>query len=71
MNRINPSNSFNQRFWSFICNEGLPCLFVILMLCNGLFFAYAVFDQNNESSYKVVNISHSAELVDLNNDYIN
>ncbi|QER38505.1 hypothetical protein F2A31_01805 [Acinetobacter suaedae] len=70
MNKINQTNGLNHQIWSFIRNEGLPCLFVILMLCNGLFFAYAVFDQNNTNSYKV-NIPHTSESVDLKPGYIN
>lgn len=70
MNRINQKNGFSHQIWSFICNEGLPCLFVILMLCNGLFFAYAVFDQTNANAFKV-NTQQTTEHVDSKHGYIN
>lgn len=35
-----------QQFLFFMRSEGLPCLFVILMLCNGLFFTYVIIDVN-------------------------
>ncbi|MBP6191234.1 MAG: hypothetical protein KA331_05600 [Acinetobacter sp.] len=42
-----------RQFWSFICNEGLPCLFIILMLGNGLFFSYAIISNNQAAPFTV------------------
>ena len=38
--------SVGQQFWVFMCSEGLPCLFVLLMLFNTLFFTYIVLKVN-------------------------
>ncbi|NAR28336.1 hypothetical protein GPS55_05000 [Acinetobacter haemolyticus] len=45
-------------------------MFVILMLCNGLFFAYAVFDQTNINAFKV-NTQQTTEHVESKHGYIN
>lgn len=70
MNRMKQNNSFLNQMWSFTCNEGLPCLFVIMMLCNGLFFAYAVFDQSNPDRLNA-NFHQTTSEVDSKNNYIN
>ena len=71
MNNVKQNNSFVAQAWSFFCNEGLPCLFVILMLCNGLFFAYALFDENNSDGFNVNNTMHVASESASKNNYIN
>ncbi|NAS01480.1 hypothetical protein GPS44_03120 [Acinetobacter haemolyticus] len=45
-------------------------MFVILMLCNGLFFAYAGFDQTNANAFKV-NTQQITEHIDSKHGYIN
>ncbi|PKF36685.1 hypothetical protein FPL18_09005 [Acinetobacter gyllenbergii] len=70
MNRVKQNKSLLSQTWSFMCSEGLPCLFVILMLCNGLFFAYALFDTNHSDSFKV-NSQHTTSQTVSKNNYIN
>lgn len=70
MNRVNQNKSLFNQMWSFVCSEGLPCLFVILMLCNGLFFAFAIFDETNPQSFNV-NSHHGVNEVSTKNNYIN
>ncbi|TVT79115.1 hypothetical protein FPV60_14955 [Acinetobacter colistiniresistens] len=70
MNKIEQNNSLLSQTWSFMCSEGLPCLFVILMLCNGLFFAYALFDTNHSDTYKVSS-QHTINQTVSKNNYIN
>lgn len=70
MNRVKQNKSLLVQAWSFICSEGLPCLFVILMLCNGLFFAYALFDTINSESFNVNSQPATSQTV-IKNNYIN
>ncbi|QHH99023.1 hypothetical protein FPL17_16330 [Acinetobacter dispersus] len=70
MNSVKQNNSLLSQIWSFMCSEGLPCLFVILMLCNGLFFAYALFDTNHSDSLNVNSHQTTSQSVSKNN-YIN
>lgn len=71
MNRIKQNKSLLSQTWSFICCEGLPCLFVILMLCNGLFFAYAIIARNHTDSLNVNSHHEEITVIDKKNDYIN
>ncbi|EPR82471.1 hypothetical protein L292_0785 [Acinetobacter junii CIP 107470 = MTCC 11364] len=41
------------------------------MLCNGLFFAYALFDENNSDSFNANNTMHVASESASKNNYIN
>jgi len=70
MNRVKQNKSFLNQAWLFMCSEGLPCLFVVLMLCNGLFFAYAIFDENHADSFNA-NSHQSASEFRSKNNYIN
>lgn len=70
MNKVKQNKSLLSQAWSFMCSEGLPCLFVILMLCNGLFFAYALFDTVNAESFNV-NSHHTTSQIIPKNNYIN
>ncbi len=70
MNKFKQNKSLLSQIWSFICNDGLPCLFVILMLCNGLFLAYALFDANHADSVNVNSSQTTSQVVSKNN-YIN
>jgi len=70
MNRVKQNKSLLSQTWSFMCSEGLPCLFVILMLCNGLFFVYALFDTNHSDSFNA-NSQHTTSQTVSKNNYIN
>ena len=67
MKRVNQNKSLLSQMWFFICNDGLPCLFVILMLCNGLFFAYALFGDNHADSVNVNSSQTTSQVVSKNN----
>ena len=71
MNKFKKNKSLLSQIWSFICGEGLPCLFVILMLCNGLFFAYALIARNNTDSLNASSQHELSTEVDKKNNYIN
>ena len=67
MKSVNQNKSLLSQMWFFICNDGLPCLFVILMLCNGLFFAYALFDASHADSLNVNSSQTTSQVVSKNN----
>ena len=70
MKRVKQNKSLLRQMWSFMCSEGMSCLFVILMLCNGLFFAYALFDTSHSDVFNV-NSQHTTSQTDSKNNYIN